>query len=84
MLKTIFLLKTIVSKTNIFVRQKSKNGKFAEDKKTLTADFLLVILVAGWGSIKNNDNDWKFQSYKGTNLGDDMLCESVNSDQEEK
>ena len=32
----------------------------------------------------HNDNDWKFQSYKGTNLGYDMLCESVNSDQEEK
>ena len=27
---------------------------------------------------------WKFQSYKGTNLGYDMICESVNSDQEEK
>ena len=34
--------------------------------------------------IKHNDNYWTFQSYKGTNLGYDMLCESVNSDQEEK
>ena len=34
--------------------------------------------------IKQNDIDWKFQSYKGTNLGYDMLFESVNSDQEEK
>ena len=31
-----------------------------------------------------NDNDWKFQSYKGTNLGYDMICESVKYDQEEK
>ena len=28
--------------------------------------------------------DWKFHSYKGTNLCYDMMCESVNSDQEEK
>ena len=34
--------------------------------------------------MKQNDNDWKFQSYKGTNLGYDMICESVNSDQEKK
>ena len=36
------------------------------------------------GRIKHNYNNWKFQSYKGTNLGYDMLCESVKSDQEEK
>ena len=35
------------------------------------------------GRIRQND-DWKFHSYKGTNLGYDMMCESVNSDQEEK
>ena len=40
--------------------------------------------MAGGGRIKHNDNDWKFQSYKGTNLGYDIMCESVNSDQEEK
>ena len=43
--------------------------------------------TGGWeggGGIKHNENDWKFQSYKGTNLGYDMLCEFVNSDQEEK
>ena len=34
--------------------------------------------------MKHNDNDWKFQSYKENNLGCDMLCESVKSDQEEK
>ena len=39
--------------------------------------------MAGGGRIKQND-DWKFKSYKGTNLGYDMMCESVNSDQEEK
>ena len=44
---------------------------------------ILIILVAG-GRIKHNDNDWKFQKYKGTNLDYDMLCESVNTDQEEK
>ena len=36
------------------------------------------------GRTKYNDNDWKFQKYKGTNLDYDMLCESVNTDQEEK
>ena len=36
------------------------------------------------GRIKQNDNDWKFHSYKGTNLGYDMMCESVNYDQEQK
>ena len=40
--------------------------------------------MAWGGRIKHNDNDWKFQSYKGTNFGYDMLCESVNSDYEEK
>ena len=39
--------------------------------------------MAGGGRIKHNNNYWKFQSYKGTNLGYDILCESVNSDQEE-
>ena len=50
-------------------------------KKRLTADFSLGN-NGGWGGrIEHNDNDWKFDGYKGTNLGDDMLCESVNSDQ---
>ena len=40
--------------------------------------------MAGLGHIKHNDNDWKFQGYKGTNLGYDMICESISSDQEEK
>ena len=40
--------------------------------------------MAGEGRIKHSDNDWKFQSYKGPNLGYDMLYGSVNSDQGEK
>ena len=40
--------------------------------------------MAGGGCIKHNDNYWKFQSYKGSNVGYDRLCESVNSDREEK
>ena len=39
--------------------------------------------MAGGERIKKND-DWKFHGYKGDNLGCDMMCESVNSDQEEK
>ena len=38
-------------------------------------------MAGGGGRIKEND-DWRFHSYKGTNLGYDMMCESVNSDQE--
>ena len=50
----------------------------------VVADFTLDH-TGGWGGrIKHNGNDWKFQSYKGTKLGYDMICESVNSDQEEK
>ena len=41
-------------------------------------------MAGGGGRIKQNDNDWEFQSYKGTNLGYDMMCESINSDEEEK
>ena len=52
-------------------------------KKTrLIADFSLGN-TGGWQgeNINNNANDWKFQSYKGTNLGYDMMCDSVKSDQ---
>ena len=38
----------------------------------------------GRGRIKHSDDDWKFQIYKGTNLGYDMLCNSINPGQEEK
>ena len=49
----------------------------------VVADFTLDH-TGGWGGrIKQND-DWDFQSYKGTNLDYDMMCESVKSDQEEK
>ena len=41
-------------------------------------------MAGGGRHIKHNDNDWKFQKYKGTNLDYDMLCKSVNTDQEEK
>ena len=44
----------------------------------------MIVLVSGGGRIKHKDNDWKSQKYKGTNLDDDMLSESVNTDQEEK
>ena len=40
--------------------------------------------MAGGRRIKHNEKDWKFQNYKGAKLGYDMLCESVNSDQEGK
>ena len=53
-------------------------------KSRLVADFTLDHTGGLGGLIKQNDNDWKFQSYKGTNLGYDMICQSVNSDQEEK
>ena len=39
--------------------------------------------MAGGGRIKQND-DWIFYSFKGTNLGYDMMWESVNFDQDEK
>ena len=53
-------------------------------KSRLGADFSLDH-TGGWGGrVKQNDNDWKFKSYKGTNLGYDTMYESVNSDQEEK
>ena len=81
--KTRFCLRRFLSKKKHF-RQKSKNGKFAYDKKPrLVADFTLDH-TGGWGGrIKQND-DWKFHGYKGTNLGYDIMCESVNSDQEEE
>ena len=53
-------------------------------KIRLGADFSLDHTGGWWGRNKHNDNDWKFHSYKGSNLGYDMMCECVNSDQEEK
>ena len=34
--------------------------------------------------MNQNDNDWEFKSYIGSNLGYDMMCESINYDEEEK
>ena len=41
-------------------------------------------MVAGAGGGIKHVNDWKFQRFKGNNVGYDILCESVNSDEEEK
>ena len=41
---------------------------------------LLVIMVPGGGRIKKKND--KCQSYEGTNLGYDILCEYVNYDME--
>ena len=60
-----------------------KAGKYCCHPEALVADFTLDH-SSGWGGrIKQNDV-WKFHSYTGTNLGYDIMCESVNSDQEEK
>ena len=57
---------------------------FPQTKKPrLVADFTLDHTGAWGGHIKQNDY-WKYHSYKGTNLGYDMMWESVNSDKEEK
>ena len=65
----------------------TKNPKMENLPKTkkprLVADFTLYHPCVWGGRIKQND-DWSFHSYKGTNLSYDMICESVNSDQEEK
>ena len=38
-----------------------------------------------WGrAYQKSENNWKFHSYKGTNSVYDVLCESVNYNQEEK
>ena len=52
-------------------------------KPRLVADFTLDH-TGGWGGRIKQHDDWKFHSYKGTNLGYDMMCECVNSEQEEK
>ena len=42
------------------------------------------MVAGGEGAYQKKKNDWEFQSYKGTNIDYDVLCETVNSDQEEK
>ena len=49
----------------------------------LVADFTLDH-NGGWGGHINKNDDWVKLSYKGTNLGYDMMCESVKFDQKEK
>ena len=48
-------------------------------KSRLGADFSLDH-TGGWGGRIKQNNDWKFHGYKGSNLGYDMMCESVNSE----
>ena len=50
----------------------------------LIADFSLDHTGVWAEHINHNENDSKFQSYMGINSGYDIICESVNSDQEEK
>ena len=58
---------------------------FRKTKKTKTNKLFSLGRRGGWGGrIKQNGNDWKSQSYKGTNLGYNILCESADYDQEEK
>ena len=44
------------------------------EKKTFTACESEIARWGGGGRMNQNDNDWKFKSYKGTNLGYDMMC----------
>ena len=77
---------TIFIQDKNFLTQKIQKWKiFPRHKKPrLVVDFT-IDHTGGWGGgIKYNDNDWTFQIYKGTDLGYDMICESVDSDQEEK
>ena len=52
-------------------------------KPGLVADFSLNH-TGGWGGRIKQNCDWKFHGYKGSNLGYDMMCESVNTYQKEK
>ena len=70
-----FCLRQKIQKWKICLRQKTK----------LIADFSLD-QTGGWegGVSSTMTMIGNFRGYKGTNLGYDMICESVNSDQEEK
>ena len=80
-----FCLRRFLSKTK--KNLKTKNPKMEQlpytKKQRLVADSTLDHTSAWGGRIKQND-DWKFHGYKKTNLGYNMMCESINSDQEEK
>ena len=49
-------------------------------KSRLGADFSLDHTGGRGRRMNQNDNDWKFKSYKGSNIGYDMMYESINSD----
>ena len=74
----IFILDNCLAKT----KYPKMENLHKTTKPRLVAD-CTIDHTGGWGGhIKQNDNDKKFLSYKGTNLGYDMICESVNSDKE--
>ena len=53
---------------------------FPRTKKPRLVAYFTLDHTGGWGGggrIRQND-DWKFHSYKETNLGYDLMCESVN------
>ena len=55
-------------------------------KKRLANDFSLNLNGGSGGSIipKYDDPESKFQTYRGTNLACDMLCEPISSNSKEK
>ena len=55
-----------------------------KNKIRLVADFTLNHTGGQGGAVSSKMMIWKFKSYKRTNLGYDKMCESINSDQEEK
>ena len=57
---------------------------FVKTKKSRLGAEFTSEHTGGWGVRMKQNDDWKFHSFKGTNLGYDMMCESVNFDQEEK
>ena len=54
--------------------------------KRLSADFYLSLRSRWEGQVKpkKDDSDWKFQTYRGTNLSYDMFCAPTSSDNEDK
>ena len=58
----------------------------SKTKKRL-AKYVSLSLPGGWEGhiiLKQDDPEWKFQTYRGTNLCYEMLCEPTSSDNEEK
>ena len=55
-------------------------------KKRLTNQFSLS-LPGGWEGhiiLKQDDPEWKFQTYRGTNLVYEILCETTSLDNDEE